>query len=540
MRRVFPLVLVLLVACVPTERDAFKDVHPPTPVAGAHTGGAIRIGITPPDGIDPTGAHEPSGELIASTMCDQLIAFDPRTGEPRPSLAKSWTVGDGGRNVFVKLRSDARFSDGSPVTVEDVAFTLARLADEEFASPSASLIEDVAGYGFVHGEDESRDESVRRNLVGVGIVDQHTLSIALTGAHSEFIRVLGHPATSPVPRALVQADPAAFARSPVCAGPYRLDGPPATGGPIVLTRVEDYAGVNNTLARSGAGYVDKIEFDVFPTRAAAAAAFRKGKLDVAQVPAEDRRAAPSGAREVVTPTLQTEFIGLPTTKKPFDDARVRRALNLALDRERISALFDSRRIAAAGFLPGAECSPALKPDVAGAGALLVQADVDARKVALTLFYNDEFQNKALVAEVARQWRAVLGLRVTLQSMLWDRYRALATRAQGLDGAFRFGWAPPVPASTLTFEPLFTIGGIGKDNWSLYSSRDLNDTLRDLNEGSAETDRAREQRRAHDILCTDMPMIPVVRETRVFLVRSAVQGATGTGGQLLTRELFVTS
>jgi oligopeptide transport system substrate-binding protein len=552
MRRAVPIVVLALSACVPQTRSPQHVGRTPSPNADARTGGTLRVAITPPDGIDPTGAHEPAGELVTRTMCDQLITLDPVTGEPQPSIASSWTVSSGGQSLFVRLRPEARFSDGTPVTAEDVRFTLSRLANELFASPSASLLESVGGYGFVHGELDTSDEHLRQELSGVTLVDAHTISIGLFEARGDLFRALAHPATSPIPRAAVEADPAAFARAPVCSGPYALRSEPAPGGPIVLERVAGYEGANASLSRGGAGYADTISFRVHETREAAVAAFRAGDADVAPIPETDRRPAPTGGSIQLLPGLQTEFIGMPTTQPPLDDARVRIALSRALDRGAIARnVFGDRRQPATAFLPAvldpgeapSACTQNGRGSLEAARELLSDAGVAPEDIEAEFVYNDEFSNGRLVTEIARQWRA-LGVEITPVPMPWEQYVTLATRPQGLDGVFRFGWAPLYPSAERIIAPLFTVNGIGRDNWSLYSSRDLSDALRELREAEEERDRAREVRRAHEILCDELPMLPLLQDLRAFLIRDQrVGSAVGTYGdattaQPLLRELYL--
>lgn len=541
-----PALLLALVACVPGARG--EDVpRPPTARPGAHVGGTLRVAITPPDGIDPAGTHEPSGALIAATMCDQLIAFDPVTGEPRPSLAESWTVTDGGGALFVKLRKGARFSNGAPVTADDIVFTLSRLADERFASPSASLLEPIAGYGFVHGEADTNDERLRRTLGGLQIVDSRTISIALAEPAADFFRVLGHPATSPVPREVIEREPASFARRPVCSGPYRLttDWPTSR---VILERTPNHIGVNSSLTNGGGGYAERIEFDVVASRAAAVRAFRRGRVDLAPVPNADTRGAPEGARVLRAPSSQTEFVGLVTTKPPFTDARVRRALSRALDRSALARRdggIAARSFVAPGLGVRADACGADTPvraDLAGARAAFARAGVDPTTLRPTLTYNDEFANRKLVREVARQWRVGLGVRARLVPLRWERYRVLATNPQGIEGAFRFGWTPAYRSADRAIAPLFTVNAIGKDNWSRYSSRDLDDALRAARKAAEPRDRARILERAESILCEDMPMIPIVRGVRAYLIRNTLASAATSSAtqdaQSLLRELFV--
>src|SRR4051812_47906903 len=64
----------------------------PAPPSGATRGGVLKVGITPPGGIDPTNAYEPAGKLVSTTMCDTAVALDPATGQVREALARGWVV----------------------------------------------------------------------------------------------------------------------------------------------------------------------------------------------------------------------------------------------------------------------------------------------------------------------------------------------------------------------------------------------------------------------------------------------------------------
>src|ERR671922_41084 len=127
----------------------------------------------------PRPAHGAAGEGRVKLRLVGLVSFDPLTGEPRPAIAESWTVTRGGRGLFVKLRDDVRFHGGSLLTADDVAFTLSRLASQEFASASATLLAPIAGYGFVHGDDDTESARARRELIGVGVADRRTVEITL-------------------------------------------------------------------------------------------------------------------------------------------------------------------------------------------------------------------------------------------------------------------------------------------------------------------------------------------------------------------------
>ncbi|GAC1422260.1 MAG: peptide ABC transporter substrate-binding protein [Actinomycetota bacterium] len=489
-------------------------------------------------------------------MCDQLIAIDPVSGEPRPSIAESWQVGEGGGNVFFKLRPDARFSDGTPVTAEDVQFTLSRLANQEFASPSAPLLERVSDYPYVHGEIPVKDAKKRRVLLGAQIVDSRTVSIVLIEPLSDFFRALSHPATSPVPRHVAERDPVGFARRPICSGPYKLSETPKPGSPIKLIRVKGYSGGNRSLSRSGRGYADAIELYPYGTRGFTADAYRRGVVDLAPISESDKAAIPAGSRLVTQASDQTELVGFPNVQPPFNDPRVRLALSKAIDRTDIArSVYGDRRVPASSLIlpafiggnsaidPSCASNAPASADIAGARALLAQAHVDPAAIHTTFRFNDEGPNRALVQRIVEQWKSALGITVAPVAMTWPAYRALATRPQGLDGIFRFSWAPAYPSAEQIVTPLFTLNGIGKNNWSLYSSRDVSDALREANQSADPRTRSIALRKVAKQLCTDMPMAPVVQAARTFIARSTIASAVGAfadsiDAQPLLRELYV--
>ena len=550
MKRSALALLLLTAACVPQLGNREAVLHAPRAVAGAHPGGTIRVGATRPDALDPALVQDPGAKLVIRTMCDQLVALDPATGRPVPSIASSWSISEGGRRLFLRLRNGVVFTNGRPLRAEDVAASLSRLASERLASPSASLLEHVFGFGFVHGDDQTRDERARVRLLGVSVVDPLSLEISLDRPDAEFIRVLADAATTPVPRDLTQDDPAAFERQPVCAGPYRLAAPWTAGTTIRLERSAGYKPSSAAWTRNGASYADAIEFVPFADRTAAARAFAAGTVDVALAP-EAAAASPDLVRGV---SAQVEFVGFPTTQPPFDDPRVREALSRALDRTALArTIFGGSRAVARSFLSPAlgeayetdACGPHTPAgaDVAGARALFRAAGVDPRRMRVPFSVNDEGSNRALATAVAAQWRAALGVEATLAPVPFQRYLDLGSRAQGFEGVFRFSWAPAVSSPSRVFEPLFMAGGIGKNNFSLFDDRDLTDAIRGAAKAADAVDRARAFERAGRILCDAMPMAPLLYATRASLVRrSALASATGRwldawNAQPLLRELF---
>ncbi len=540
MRRL--LCVLLLTGCTASTGPSVR----PAP-EGATTGGVLRIGITAPGSIDPGNDYEPMGDLIVRTMCDPLIAADPMTGELRPALAESWVVTDSGQRLVLRLRKGLRFSDGSRLTADDVAFSLSRVASADFASAAASRLELIDGYRFVHGDAETDNDSERRSLKGVRVLDEQSVEITLSNPHADFLRVLTSPLTTPVPRAA--GDVPAFGRRPVCSGPYVLTAPFLAGDTVVrLNRSPDHVGTDTSLTLGGAGYADTVEFRVFPTVAAAAAAQRRGEVDVAA-------AEPADTDVQTGPGPLVEFVGFPTSKTPvFDKLVVRRALALALDREAlVASVFPGTRTAATGFLPPTTL-PAFVADACGdlpvrgdvtkAQSLLTEAGVDLRGVRAPLYVNRDGKNLRLAQAVAARWKATLGFTAVVTPSTFDDYVLRGTSTQGFDGPFRFSWSTSFPDPDGSLYPLFSSERVGRDNFSRFSDPTVDRALvRQAREAEDATDRQLDYRKVEQLLCTSLPMVPLTFSTSRYLVAKTVTSAAPTyvdrtNGQLLVRELHL--
>jgi peptide/nickel transport system substrate-binding protein/oligopeptide transport system substrate-binding protein len=536
-QRAFAVAMVLASACTSAGAGAF-----PQPVPGAHRGGVLRVGITAPGSVDPGNDYEPSGDLVIRTMCDALLTTDPRDGTLRAGLAESWVVTANGAKVVLRLRKGLRFSDGTPLTSADVVYSLSRVASADYASAAADQLRLIAGFDQVHGDVETSNDSERRRLAGVRASDKRTVEISLTRPYADFVRVLALRVTAPLSMHAAESDPRGFARRPVCVGPYRLAEPFIPGSSSVrLVRSASYTATDGGLTRGGTGYADEVRFRIYATSAAAAAAEKRGEIDVA--PATPADAAQSG------PGPELEYVGLPTTTAPFDRPEVRRALALALSRtELVRRVFPTTRVPATGFLPpttgAARACDDLPPagDVVAAARLLATAGVDLRGLRVPLLFNDELRNRALVTEVARQWRAALGLVAVPTPLTFSAFLAQGRATRGFGAPFRFSWAADDVDGYLT--PLFSTDGVGRDNLSRYSDPTIDEALKRRAWRAVDpADRALAYRRIADLLCAAMPMVPLTTSLHRIAVAARVASASGTfvdgsTGQVLLRELYL--
>lgn len=580
------------------------ESSPPDPDASA--GGTLTVGIGRPASVDPANAFDPNGLLVATTMCDSLIGIDPETSELVPALAESWVVSDGGYVITLKLRRGITFSDGSELTAQDVVYSLSRAASAEYAGQLADLLRPIDGWDEIRGRVEDTDQLNRERLRGVRVLTEQTVEIRLREPNAGFLSVLTHPVAAPVSRTATEADADAARHAPTCVGPYRLAEPYDDGDDaIVLERADTYYGQHAAWTNGGAGYVDEIRFKILdgldplsdpapiggtpsstqpaeiatettsttgPDIPAPIVAAELPDLDGVDVAALPRRlwgqlGSSDGRRLTHASAPGIEFVGIPipplsggtdeTTSRTERAARqrtIRRALSLALDRQAIADdVFAGARLPATGFLPptlqpegvdtGCDNVPAT-PDPAAAREALDRAGAALDGATLTFLYNDDFRNRDLAAAVARQWEQTLGLQIRLEPVTFDELLdALDDPAADVD-LFRTAWSVPYPSIEGYIYELFSSTRFGQGNLARYDNPVFDELMTDdVRTAEDAADRRLLLQDALDLICADVPLIPVTVQRLGYTVGNGIESTTGAvaGGYLglpLVRELYV--
>jgi oligopeptide transport system substrate-binding protein len=275
-----------------------------------------------PDSLDPQFAGSTAEENILNDLMVGLVALDA-AARPIPGLAQSWTVSPDGLTWTFHLRK-ASWSDGKPVTAGDFVFAWRRLLDPKTASRYAGNLWVIKNGPGVSGG------KLPAMALGVEAPKPDTLTVTLEHPAPYLPELLTHPSALPLPRWQVQAKGAAWSRP----GNYVSDGPYLLKEWVPSDHI--------TLARNPRFYdADKVaieEVTYFPTSDADAALrrFRAGELDL-QTPAPMSQAAWLKANMPgvlhVTPSLALDYIAINLSDPALKDAGVRRAINLAYDRE---------------------------------------------------------------------------------------------------------------------------------------------------------------------------------------------------------------
>jgi oligopeptide transport system substrate-binding protein len=248
------------------------------------------------------------------------------TGEIQPRLAEKWENKDNTVWTF-HLRPGITWSDGTAITAQDVVWSWQRLVDPKTASPYASY---PGNMHIVNGPILPRAKSARH--AGVKAINDTTLEVTLTQPNAAFLAMLAHPSLVPVDKVLIGrfGDKWTKPEHIVTSGAYKLS-QWVVNERIVAERNPRYWDNAHTV-------INKVTYLPITSEAADVNRYKAGEIDIVYtVPINQfAQLKKPWAQLDVSPQLATYYYEFNTTRPPFNDARVRKALNMALDKDIIA------------------------------------------------------------------------------------------------------------------------------------------------------------------------------------------------------------
>ena len=381
------------------------------------TGTFRRLWSDPPT-LDPHLTGDTTSAGIVAEVFSGLVSLDTDL-KLVPDIAESWTIEDGTVYTF-KLRANAKFHNGKPVTAQDFKWSMERAAAPETASPVAdTYLNDILGAEkYFDGE---ADE-----IVGIKVIDDHTLEITTDAPKAYFLAKLTYPTAHVLDREVVEAGGRSWwIDNPVGTGPFKLS-EYRIGERIVLERNEDYyrdlAGVETIVMNLAGGQ--------------AMAMYENDEIEITGVGLYDLERVldpnePLNKELVVAPPgFSVSYIGFNTSMAPFDDVKFRQALNHAVDKQLIATGVLSELVEPAySILPPG--FPGYTEDIVG-----LQFDPElARKLLSESKYADAESRPRIVVTVPgtggtigldlevvlEMWKQELGVQVEIQQVEWATY-----------------------------------------------------------------------------------------------------------------------
>ncbi|MGH7120070.1 MAG: ABC transporter substrate-binding protein [Acetobacteraceae bacterium] len=478
------------------------------------TGGDITITFqSTVSTLDPAIGYDWQNWSMIKSLFNGLMGYKPGTTELIPDLAESYTVSDDGKTYTFKLRSGVTFHNGRTLTAEDVRYSIARTVDPKTESPGQSF------YSALEGYDQA--STGKGPLTGVVAVDPTTVQIKLSELDAAMLQKLALNFSFTVPKEVVARYGKDFGRHPVGTGAFYMK-EWAIGRRIVFLRNSHYFTPDQPKC-------DQITFELGQDPTVSLLRFERGEVDLLGdgiPPAQFVSVMnnPRWRKDVVEGTqLETSYISLNTKIKPLDDVRVRRALNMAINKERIVRIINNRAVVANQPLPpgmpGYDKSyKGYAYDPKAAKKLLAEAGhPDGFKTEL---YCMNVDPNPRIAQAIQQDLAAVGVTAEVKSLAQETVISAAGNPGQAPLVWSGGmaWLDDYPDPSDFYYPILGCGSAVKGgwNWAFYCNMKI-DAMAKAADSLVKPEQAAERvdkwREIFVKIMDDAPWVPVFNEKR---------------------------
>jgi oligopeptide transport system substrate-binding protein len=481
----------------------------------------LRRGNGPdPDSLDPHKARAMESMVVLRDLFEGLTRLD-REAAPIPGQAESWSVSSDSLVYTFKLRPNLQWSNGDPLVAEDFAAGLRRLVDPATASQYAQVV------GVIKNAPEIIAGKKPVAELGVAAPDQNTVVITLDTPAPYLPGLMAHPSTAPLHRPSLEELGERFTRP----------GEQVSNGAFVLKEwlQGSYirAARNTHYWNNAANKIDVVKYLQISDENAELRAYRSGEMHFTAV-------VPRGqfgwieqnlAQELhISPQLTIYYYGFNLDRKLFQDVKLRKALSMVIDRERLAnSVLRVGELPAYGWVPpgvfnyGAQSADYAKTPIAeriaSAQKLLAEAGYSREKpLRFELRYNTGEVHAKVAVAVASMWKEALGVEAQLTAV---EFKSLFQDVDRRDvDLFRFSWVGDYNDPYTFLQYLKGDFGI---NLPHYKSAAY-DAL--LTQASQQTDLTRRRElleEAERTMLADQPLIPLYFYVNKHLVKPEVHG-----------------
>jgi oligopeptide transport system substrate-binding protein len=474
-----------------------------------------------PETLDPHKSSTVLESNILRNLFEGLVVLDPG-GNVAPGVADRWEVSEDGLTYTFRLRDNARWSNGEPVTAEDFVYSLRRIEDPKTRSQYAEVL-----YPIRNAEEVNTGKAAVAEL-GVAAPDARTVRITLKAPTPYFLQLLTHQTSLPVNGKEIArlGDDWIKPGKMVSNGAYMLDDVKPNAHIRIVKNPHYWEAAKVT--------IDTVVFDPSEDRAAVLKRYRAGEFDVVygDVPNDQlgwlRQNMPRDLH--IAPYAGVYYYTLNTTKPPFNDKRVRVALSMAINREiLVEKITGAGELPAYGFVPEGTAGytprrvawQAMSQAAREAAALKLMAEAGygpGRPLQFKLVYNTSENHKRIAIALTAMWKK---LNVNVELVNNEGKVHFTTLRLGDFQMGRSGWiADYNDAQNYLF---LSQTSTKQQNYSRFSNPEYDRLMAEASLTGDAGKRAALLEQAEGILLEEMPVIPVYFYVSKDLVSPKVTG-----------------
>lgn len=495
-----------------TQKKGDSQSVSPSVKGDTDSGTLVRLWGDPPS-LDPHVTTDATSATILVEVFGGLVTIDPELNII-PDLAESWDISPDGKTYTFRLRKEAKFHNGKAVTAEDVKWSLERATDPSTESPVVDqYLGDIVGV-----KEKLRGQA--QETSGVNVIDEHTIDITIDAPKSYFLAKLTYPTGFVLDKENVQTGRRWF-RTPNGTGPFKLT-EYVPGETMVLDRNEFY--------HLGPPMLDSVRFIL--SGGTSMLMYENdeihltgvGLADLDQLLDPNNPLNPELQR--APPQFSIDYIGMNVNEPPFDDTKVRLALNYAIDRDEIARIvLADQVIPARGILPPG--LPGYNPNVSGYEFNPTKAQQLLRESK----YGEALANgrfPRIILTTAGSFGAAVGLDLEVILQMWEEHLGITVEIQQTEFAtylqdlnrhrfqmFNIGWIADYPDPENFLDVLFH--GDSSTNHTRYNNAQVDAILEKARVEQDQELRYRFYHQAEQLILDDPPWVPLWNSGEQYLL-----------------------
>jgi len=477
-----------------------------------------------PQGLDPHVVTGVAEHHVVQALFEGLVLKNPHTLEIEPGVAQRWSISDDGCLYTFNLRDNAKWSNGDPVTAHDFVWSWWRALQPALGGQYVFMY-----FPIKNAEKFFNQEITDFSQVGVKALDDFTLTVELNNPTPYFLQLLDHYSTFPVHRATIEKWGKPSESYTRWTRPENI----VTNGPFVLGdwRLNKHLKVKKNQTYWGANRV-RLNGIVFYPYESGPTEERMYRADQVHYTYETFIERLPWYREnkpdhiSIAPYAGTYLYRINTSKEHLKDRRVRLALAMSIDRQKIigtilNDLFTPAYSITPPGLLGYQPPKTFEYDPELARKLLAEAGFAGGDgfPEMELQYNSSEQHRKIAIAVQQMWRKELNINVRLQNKDWKVY--LDDEATGNYEVSRGGWIADYVDPNSFLDMWVSGSGLNRTRWTNAQYDEL--VLRTAPEAKTREARYRAFYTAEKMIIEDMPFIPIYTYSSHHFKHPAVKG-----------------